>query len=56
MYIREVFKTITEDNRGVLGVTFFTHITKRLSLCSILINYESVKFSFKFSLLFFKVF
>jgi len=35
--------------KKLLGVTVFTHITKRLSICSILINYESVKVSFKFS-------
>jgi len=35
--------------KKLLGMTFVEHITKRLSFCSILINYESVKFSFKFS-------
>ena len=35
--------------KKLLGMTFFAHITKRLSFCSILINYECVKFCFKFS-------
>jgi len=42
--------------KKLLGITFFAHITKRLSFCSIFINYESVKFSFKFSPLFLEVF
>ena len=42
--------------KKLVGMTFFVHITKRLSFCSILINYESVKFSFKFFALFLNVF
>jgi len=42
--------------KKLLVMTFFTHITKQLSFCSILINYESVKFSFKFSPLFWRCF
>ena len=42
--------------KKLLGVTYFTHVTKATLLCSILINYESVKFSLKFPSPFFKVF
>jgi len=44
------------DGEKNFGTTFFTHITKRLSFCSILINYESVNFFLKFSPFFFEVF
>jgi len=38
--------------KKLFGMTFFAHITKPISFCSILINYESVKSFFKFSPLF----
>jgi len=38
--------------KKLLDVTFFIHITKRLSFCHILINYESVKFFLTFSPIF----
>jgi len=42
--------------KKLLGMIFFADITKRLSFCSILNNYESVKFFIKFSPLFLEVF
>jgi len=56
LYKRDLTIVVGIGAEKLLGVTFFIHVTKRLYFCFILITYESVKFSFKFSHIFFKVF